>query len=459
MAEINVPIVTIPQLHDSLQTLSATDLIPIVQGSEYDRDAAATLSEILSSDAVKNAASWKTFTPENGTIATGTWDKNALVLMQAWANEIINTGSTIKDSVMIVMPKWGSTGTKVTTSCKFTHNLTTGEDFSFSIPAGNLLIVSFGADAKVSEYARLPMSADNTSAIFKTLSVTDSISAASANISGMVKAVSAIVSGSVSVRSASGAVNTSMTSDKVSASSATASSELDANELTFVAAGSAESGTYSSDIGTDGGEFSHVTSSTSQAGVTETSTRTFKESAASLIVEQTDVTIDTTTTPIVKVTALTRTTTSPEGIIIYAHTTSVQVTEVGGVWTEVAGTTTTSVSTSSFKIGELSVVGDLAATGNLLTGGDLRVAGKLITPAVESHTSDVDLSVYVVAHSMVYGQHLFVINTGTGDITVTGKVTSGSSEITKTWTLAICTMCDFVAVPTASGSNAIAKLG
>ena len=76
-----------------------------------------------------------------------------------------------------------------------------------------------------------------------------------------------------------------------------------------------------------------------------------------------------------------------------------------------------------------------------------------------SYTADVDLTTYVVDHSMSYGQHLFIINTGTADITVTGKVTSGSSEITKTWTLAIGTMCDFVAVPTASGSNGIAKLG
>ena len=238
------------------------------------------------------------------------------------------------------------------------------------------------------------------------------------------------------------------------------SAHLGYDGLDFAAAGSVETGTRSSQMDVTGENFEHSVSSTTTHGVETTSTRTYTSSAESTIVEQTNVTIDPTTSPVYKITALTRTTTSPEGVIIYAHTTSVQVTEVGGVWTEVAGTTTTSESTSSFKIGELSVVGDLAATGNLLTGGDLRVAGKLITPAVESHTSDVDLSVYVVAHSMVYGQHLFIINAGTAEITVTGKVLSGSSEITKTWTLAIGTMCDFVAVPiTGTAPNAIAKLG
>ena len=149
-------------------------------------------SQLLQS--IKILSGWKTFTPENGTIDTGTWANNSIVQMQAWANEIINTGSTIKDSVMLILPKWGSTGTKVTTSCTFTHNLTTGEDFSCAIPAGNLLIVSFGADAKVSEYARLPMSADNTSAIFKTLSVSGSLSFPAGSISEAMIANDAVTS-------------------------------------------------------------------------------------------------------------------------------------------------------------------------------------------------------------------------------------------------------------------------
>ena len=155
-------------------------------------------SQLLQS--IKILSGWKTFTPENGTIDTGTWANNSIVQMQAWANEIINTGSTIKDSVMLILPKWGSTGTKVTTSCTFTHNLTTGEDFSCAIPAGNLLIVSFGADAKVSEYARLPMSADNTSAIFKTLSVSGSLSFPAGSISEAMIANDAVTSHKIAAR-------------------------------------------------------------------------------------------------------------------------------------------------------------------------------------------------------------------------------------------------------------------
>ena len=250
------------------------------------------------------------------------------------------------------------------------------------------------------------------------------------------------------------------------------SAHLGYDGLDFAVAGSVETGTRSSQMDVTGENFEHSVSSTTTYGVETTSTRTYTSSAESTVVEQINVTIDPTTSPVYKVTALTRTTTSPEGIIIYAHTTSVQLTEVGGVWTEVAGTTTTSESTSSFKIGKLalsgniavagqiSAVGGISTVGNLLAGGKLTVGGNLITPTIGSYTANVDLSTYVVDHNMSVGQHLFVINAGTAEITVTGKVLSGSSEITKTWTLAIGTMCDFVAVPiTGTAPNAIAKLG
>lgn len=268
------------------------------------------------------------------------------------------------------------------------------------------------------------------------------------------------------------ATHTEVSDGGIDSQATGSSAHLGYDGLDFAAAGSAGTGTRSSQMDVTGENFEHSVSSTPTYGAEVTSTRTYTASAESTIVEQTNVTIDPTTSPVYKTTALTRTTTSPEGVIIYAHTTSVQVTKVGGVWTEVAGTTTTSESTSAFKIGELVLSGNIAAAGqissvggistagNLLAGGKLTVGGNLITPAIGSYTANVDLSTYVVDHNMAVGQHLFVINAGTAEIMVTGKVLSGSSEITKTWTLAIGTMCDFVAVPiTGTAPNAIAKLG
>ena len=300
MAEINVPIVTIPQLHDSLQTISATDFIPIVQGSEYDRDAAATLSEILASNPFQDQKEWKTFLLSAAALDTGTWTHNALVLLDAWESSISYSGTSIKNGIMILIPKW-SAAPEGTTSCTFAET----EGTTCQILRGNFLLIRFGLDGKISSYFSIPASSVDAIAQLKSLSVTNAVNAANVTATNAVNA------------------------ENVTATSGVSAAVVDAGT----------------------------------ANVTN------------------------------------------------ANATNVTI-------------------TSNFT-----------------------------TTSIMSYTADVDLTTYVVDHNMVVGQHLFIINTGTADITVTGKVTSGSSEITKTWTLAIGTMCDFVAVPTASGSNAIAKLG
>ena len=162
MAEINVPIVTIPQLHDSLQEISATDLIPLVQGSEYDRDASATLSEILASNVVKNTASWKTFTLSASALNVNGWGQNAIVLPSVWLDSMSYSGTSIKDAVMIVIPKWSAAGTSVT-SCTFAQI----EGASCGILRGNVLLVQFRSDGKISASFSLPASATGTLAQFK----------------------------------------------------------------------------------------------------------------------------------------------------------------------------------------------------------------------------------------------------------------------------------------------------
>jgi hypothetical protein len=338
MAEINVPIVTIPQLHDSLQTISATDFIPIVQGSEYDRDAAATLSEILASNPFQDQKEWKTFLLSAAALDTGTWTHNALVLLDAWESSISYSGTSIKNGIMILIPKW-SAAPEGTTSCTFAET----EGTTCQILRGNFLLIRFGLDGKISSYFSIPASSVDAIAQLKSLSVTNAVNAANVTATSGVNA------------------------NAVNATNVTATNAVNANAVN-----------------------------------------------ATNIVTATNVTA----------------------------TNAVNAENV---------TATSGVSAAVVDAGTANVTNANAT--------NVTITSNFTTTSIMSYTADVDLTTYVVDHSMSYGQHLFIINTGTADITVTGKVTSGSSEITKTWTLAIGTMCDFVAVPTASGSNAIAKLG
>lgn len=343
MSEINVPSVTIPQMHDALTTLSETDLVPVVQGSEHTRDAAATLSEILASKPFQDQKEWKTFLLSAAALDTGTWTHNALVLLDAWESSISYSGTSIKNGIMILIPKW-SAAPEGTTSCTFAET----EGTTCQILRGNFLLIRFGLDGKISSYFSIPASSVDAIAQLKSLSVTNAVNANAVNVTNAVNA------GLVNVTNA------------VNATNVTATNAVHANAV--------------------------------NAG----------------LVNATDVTAT-------------------------RNVNAENVTATSGVSAAVVDAGTANVTNAN-------------AT-------NVTITSNFTTTSIMSYTANVDLSTYVVDHHMIVGQHLFIINSGTADITVTGKVTSGSSEITKTWTLAIGTMCDFVAVPTASGSNAIAKLG
>ncbi len=122
---------------------------------------------------------WKVFTPTTGTIDTGTWAQNSIVQMQAWADIITNAGSTIKNAAMLLIPKWGSVGTPATaTSCKFSHSFPGAPDITITIPAGNILIVSFGSSGGVQEYSCIAVSSSESIAQFKALDITDKVTSA-----------------------------------------------------------------------------------------------------------------------------------------------------------------------------------------------------------------------------------------------------------------------------------------
>ena len=176
MSEINVPSVTIPQMHDALTTLSETDLVPVVQGSEHTRDAAATLSEILASKPFQDQKEWKTFLLSAAALDTGTWTHNALVLLDAWESSISYSGTSIKNGIMILIPKW-SAAPEGTTSCTFAET----EGTTCPILRGNFLLIRFGLDGKISSYFSIPASSVDAIAQLKSLSVTNAVNATDVN--------------------------------------------------------------------------------------------------------------------------------------------------------------------------------------------------------------------------------------------------------------------------------------
>ena len=218
MAEINVPIVTIPQLHQNLQTLSATDLIPIVQGSEYDRDAAATLSEILASNPFQDQKEWKTFLLSAAALDTGTWTHNALVLLDAWESSISYSGTSIKNALMIVIPKW-SAAQNDTTSCTFAET----EGTTCQILRGNFLLIRFGLDGKISSYFSIPASSVDAIAQLKSLSVTNAVNAANVTATNAVNANA--------VNAANVTATSGVNANAVNATNVTATNAVNANAV------------------------------------------------------------------------------------------------------------------------------------------------------------------------------------------------------------------------------------
>lgn len=216
MAENITTILDKAELTDS----QASDKFYVMRGTGSDRDRNSTLATILAGAPFSAAtrglrdenAQWKVFTPANGTIDTGTWAQNSIVQMQAWEDTITNVGATIKNAVMILIPRWGTVGTAATaTSCTFQHAFPGAPDITITIPAGNIAVISFGSSGGVQEYHCIPSSNTAiTAAIFKTLSVggnatvgetlsvMGALTAASGAFSGTVSGAAGSFSGSVS---------------------------------------------------------------------------------------------------------------------------------------------------------------------------------------------------------------------------------------------------------------------
>jgi len=122
------------------------------------------LSKVL---ALKSEIVWKTFLMSSAAIEVSSWTRNAVVIAGGWYDTMLYTGQTIKNSIMVVCPKWEVAGESVT-SCTFTH----AEDTSVPIYRGNLLFVVFDSDGLVAKSYSIPSSSDDSISILKSLIAT-----------------------------------------------------------------------------------------------------------------------------------------------------------------------------------------------------------------------------------------------------------------------------------------------
>ena len=122
------------------------------------------LSKVL---ALKSEIVWKTFLMSSAAIEVSSWTRNAVVIAGRWYDTMLYTGQTIKNSIMVVCPKWEVAGESVT-SCTFTH----AEDTSVPIYRGNLLFVVFDSDGLVAKSYSIPSSSDDSISILKSLIAT-----------------------------------------------------------------------------------------------------------------------------------------------------------------------------------------------------------------------------------------------------------------------------------------------
>lgn len=128
---------------------------------------------------------WKCFFPSNETINVESWAKNSVILPSIWSDALGYSGSSIKNALMIVFPRWDLAGSEE--SCTYTHSVPNHIDMSVSIPRGNILFAIFNENGSVTRAYCMPSSANDTISILKKLTVGDidgvqSLSANSASI-------------------------------------------------------------------------------------------------------------------------------------------------------------------------------------------------------------------------------------------------------------------------------------
>lgn len=112
----------------------------------------------------ETGGTWKTFPLSADALNVNGWTQNAIVLPDVWLDAISYSGTSIKDAIMIVIPKWTAAGAAVT-ACTFAQT----EGSACPILRGNILLVRFGSNGKISAYFSLPASDVDSIAQFKNI--------------------------------------------------------------------------------------------------------------------------------------------------------------------------------------------------------------------------------------------------------------------------------------------------
>jgi hypothetical protein len=115
-------------------------------------------------DGYADLQQWMTFNPSASALDVSGWTRNAIVLPTVWLDSMSYSGITIKDAIMIVAPKWAAAG-EATPSCTFAQT----DGPTCPILRGNVLLVQFGSDGKISAYFSLPASDVDSIAQFKNI--------------------------------------------------------------------------------------------------------------------------------------------------------------------------------------------------------------------------------------------------------------------------------------------------
>ena len=131
----------------------------------------------------ETGGTWKTFPLSAAALDVDGWTQNAIVLPSVWFDSIAYSSVTIKNAIMIVIPKWSAAGDTVT-SCTFAQT----EGATCPILRGNILLLQFGADGKISSYFSIPASSVDAIAQLKSLSVTNAVNAANVTATNAVNA-------------------------------------------------------------------------------------------------------------------------------------------------------------------------------------------------------------------------------------------------------------------------------
>ena len=105
-----IPVTTLSNFRDNFVPPSLSDLFYLQQGSEHDRDSAATLGQILSSSVISSFVAgnqnWRTFTAsETGSITLGDYNRNVIIVPSA-KDQSITLDHFPSNGLIIYAPDW-----------------------------------------------------------------------------------------------------------------------------------------------------------------------------------------------------------------------------------------------------------------------------------------------------------------------------------------------------------------